>query len=234
MSMATARPMTKSKGDTLVKSIVTCAAICVAAVSLAACTPQNGQQMNGQNGNMQQPNGLQGQPNAFANNGQQPAPYMQPNNPNGQQPSQWPGANTGANTGNWQPAPPPPNGQPVPLQPRSNDATPAGMKQIPSQAGKVYRTVLNGQGPIPQQSREFYMKVMPYFDAQPQVMGYMDEPSGRMAQVGFQAMKNGQPVMGMLTVSQGPNGGAIAIVMLDSPQTFQQSMQAMMAAAQQP
>ena len=131
-------------------------------------------------------------------------------------------------------APPPPNGQPVSLQPRSNDATPAGMKQIPSQAGKVYRTTLNGQGPIPQQSRDFYMKLMPYFDAQPQVMGYMDEPSGRMAQVGFQSTKNGQPVMGMLMVTQAPNGGAVAVVMLDSPQTFQQSMQTMMAAAQQP
>ncbi len=212
------------------KPIMTCAAVCALALGLAACTPQSDQQMNGQNGNMQQPNGLQGQPNVFANNGQQPAPYMQPNNPNGPQPSQWPGANNS----NWQLAPPPPNGQPVPLQPRSNDATPAGMKQIPSQAGKVYRTTLNGQGPIPQQSRDFYMKLMPYFDAQPQVMGYMDEPSGRMAQVGFQSTKNGQPVMGMLMVTQAPNGGAVAVVMLDSPQTFQQSMQTMMAAAQQP
>jgi hypothetical protein len=206
------------------------AACCVLAFGLAACTPPNGQTMNGQNGQMNgqqnpQPDGLNG--NMYASNGQQPAPYMQPS---GQQPSQWPGANNG----NWQPAPPAPNGQPVRMQPPSNEAAPAGMKQIPSQAGKVYRTTLSGQGPIPQQSRDFYMKLMPYFDAQPQVMGYMDEPSGRMAQVGFQSTKNGQPVMGMLMVTQASNGGAVAVVMLDSPQTFQQSMQTMMAAAQQP
>lgn len=189
---------------------------------------------------------------------QAPAPYNQ-YNPNTQQPSAWPGANNQApNTGpvsaapgnrvpgstpdsipGPMPGPMPgmnPNGIPAPMQgngqPLKLSSAPQGMTALRSQAGNVFRANLSGNAPVPQQSRDFYMKLMPYFDSQPQVLGYMDDPSGRMAQVGFQSTKNGAPVMGMMIVSQGQNG-AVAVVMLDSPERFQSSMQAMNAAAQQ-
>jgi hypothetical protein len=202
---------------------------CALAIGLSACTPPTN------HGNAQPSQMANNDP--YANNRMQPAPYNQPYNPNQPQPSQWPGADTGnlgpdnGRTPNVVPFPNQPDGR---LQQPLNAAPPPGMKALPSQAGQVFRASLNGQGPVPQQSRDFYMKLMPYFDAQPQVMGYLDEPSGRMSQVGFQSTKNGVPVMGMLMVTQGQNGGAVATVMLDSPERFQQSMQAMMAAAQQP
>lgn len=186
-------------------------------------------------------------------NPNQPAPYLQPGQNGNNTPSPWPGATGGqdGNMTNFGPSDQAPGGGMPPVQgplqgpgatPYSNtgsqplrlNGAPAGMQALKSQAGYVFRTSLGGNAPVQQQSRDFYMKLMPYFDAQPQVMGYLDDPSGRMSQVGFQATKNGAPVMGMMTVAQSANGGVVATVMLDSPQSFQQSMQSMMAAAQQP
>jgi len=216
------------------------------ALGLAACNKPG----------MQDPKAQQYQQQMAQNDpyAQAPAPYNQ-YNPNAQQPSAWPGANNQApNPGPVSAAPSPqvpgsmpgpmpgpmpgmnPNGIPAPLQgngqPLKLTSAPQGMTALRSQAGNVFRANLSGDVPVPQQSRDFYMKLMPYFDSQPQVLGYMDDPSGRMAQVGFQSTKNGTPVMGMLIVSQGQNG-AVAVVMLDSPERFQSSMQAMNAAAQQ-
>ncbi len=187
-----------------------------AALALAGCNKPNGQNQN-QNQNQ------------FAQNqfSQQGDPYAQnPNNPN---PNNTAGWNTNAPV---QPYGPPSNQTPYNNtsggQTLQLTSAPAGMTRVQSPAGNVFRTTLNGTGPIPQQSREFYMKLMPYFDAQPQVMGFLDDPSGRMAQVGFAGTKGGVPVMGMLMVTQGQNGGAVATVLLDTPERFQQSMQAMM------
>ncbi|WP_040308584.1 hypothetical protein [Asticcacaulis biprosthecium] len=217
----------------------------VAALSLTACNPQPNnrapQQNVGNNGPF-----AANDPNAAYPN--PPAPY---NNTGPQQPSPWPGAQQPSQQPGQQPVPqpgqpgmmpntPPPlpgqmpggaypgNGAPLQLA-----SAPQGMNRLNSQAGYVFRSGLNGQGPLPQQSRDTYNRLMAYFDAQPQVLGYTDDPSGRMSQVGFQATKNGAPVMGMLTVMQ-TQSGAVAILMLDSPDRFQSSMQAMMAAAQQP
>ncbi len=172
-------------------------------------------------------------------NPNQPAPYLQPAN-DGNGPAQWPGTQAGNMPGNAPGSMPGNFVQGPGNRPGDNPGTlkldnaPAGMRALSSQAGHVFRAELSGNGPLPQQSRDFYMKLMPYFDAQPQVMGYLDDPSGRMAQVGFQATKGGAPVMGMLMVTQGQNGHAVATVMLDTPERFQQSMQTMMAATQQP
>lgn len=213
-----------------------CVVSAALAFGLAACMPhpQGQNQAQGQN---------QGQNQAYAQNQpvnpNQPAPYLQPGDAGGNMPSPWPGAQPdGSQAGNTPAAMPGgfvegPGGREIDqTQPLTLGAAPAGMQPVRSQAGYVFRADLSGTNPIPQQSRDFYMKLIPYFDAQPQVMGYLDDPSGRMSQVGFQATKNGTPVMGMMMVARGANGGVSAVVMLDSPQRFQQSMQAMMAAAQ--
>ncbi|WP_155908505.1 hypothetical protein [Asticcacaulis sp. YBE204] len=118
-------------------------------------------------------------------------------------------------------------GQPLQLQ-----GAPNGMTRLNSQAGHVYRQQLSGNGPVPQQSRTYYDVLVKYFDAPPQVLGYQDDPSGRMAQVGFSATKNGAPVMAMLTVTGTGNGPATAFLFMDSPERFQSSMPAMMASVQ--
>lgn len=206
------------------------------AVSLAACMPRpQGQATQNPNQNpYQQAYNQPANPN-------QPAPYLQPGNDGGNAPSPWPGAQPGNPSAANTPATMPggfvegPGGREIDQnRPLTLTDAPAGMQPVRSQAGYVFRADLSGTNPVPQQSRDFYMKLMPYFDAQPQVMGYLDDPSGRMSQVGFQAMKNGAPVMGMMMVTQGANGHAVAVVMLDTPQRFQQSMQSMMTAAQQP
>ncbi len=210
--------------------LLTCAA---AVLCLSACgRPGGPAARNGQN--MQQNPQQMAQNDPYA---QAPAPYM--NNPDGQQPAAWPGA-VPQNPNPQNPDAPMPPMQP-PMQPTGGptgmtaaiSGAPPGMTPLQSQAGHVYRASLAGNTPVPQQSRDFYMKLIPFFDGQPQVMGYLDDPSGRMSQVGFQATKGGAPVMGMLVVTQTQNG-AVAVVMLDSPDRFQSSLQAMNAAAQQP
>lgn len=208
--------------------LLTCAA---AILCLSACgRPGGPAARNGQNAQQM----AQNDPYAQA-----PAPYM--NNPDGRQPAAWPGAvpqnpnpqnPTFQNPNPQNPQPMQPTGGPTGTTPAISGA-PQGMTPLQSQAGHVYRASLAGSTPVPQQSRDFYMKLIPFFDGQPQVMGYLDDPSGRMAQVGFQATKGGVPVMGMLVVTQTQNG-AVAVVMLDSPDRFQSSLQAMNAAAQQP
>jgi hypothetical protein len=209
------------------------AVVLMAGFSLTACNQPPNNRMPQQNVGNNGP--------FAANNPNPPAPY----NSNGpQQPSPWPGAQQPAQPGQppMQPGQMPYNpsqmpsgtypggGGGAPLQLANG---PQGMNRLNSQAGYVFRASLNGQGAVPQQSRDTYNRLMAYFDAQPQVLGYQDDPSGRMSQVGFQASKNGAPVMGMLTVMQAQNG-TVAILMLDSPDRFQSSMPTMMAAAQQP
>lgn len=216
------------------KLILSGAMALILTAAVTGCMPKPQQQARQQAGNGD-PYAQNQQAYNQPVNPNQPAPYLQPaNDVNG--PAQWPGAAAGNAPGNT-----PGNFVQGPgNRPGDNpgaltlDSAPAGMRALPSQAGHVFRVELTGTGPLPQQSRDFYMKLMPYFDAQPQVMGYLDDPSGRMAQVGFQATKGGAPVMGMLMVTQGQNGHPVATVMLDTPDRFQQSMQTMMAATQQP
>lgn len=164
-------------------------------------------------------------------------PGQNPNNP-GQNP--WPGNTSGPApynpSGPGMMAPNPeqmPNpGTVQPSQPLNLKDAPKGMNRLNSQSGYVFRQTLNGQGAAPQQGRAFYDTLVPWFDAPPQVMGHMDDPSGRMSQVGFAATKGGAPVMAMLTTVSDANGRVTATLFIDSPDRFQNSMQAMMAAAQ--
>lgn len=196
--------------------------------SLAACD---------QNPN---PNGA---PNAFAAN---PAPYtsgqQQPNATGwpGAQPNMQPNAtpNMMPNMTPQAPAqtPPSPGFQPPGAMASGTmnlNGAPQGMTRLSSQVGYVFRANLGRTGgPVPQTARNFYNRLMPFFDQQPQVLGFMDAPDGSMSQVGFQATKNGAPVMGMMVVNYSP-AGMVATLMLDSPDRFPQSAPYMMQAAAQ-
>lgn len=184
-----------------------------------------------------------GQPNAFAAN---PAPYTGGQSQPGA--SGWPGAqpnmqpnampNMMPNMASQAPVqtPPAPGFQPPGAMASGSmnlNAAPRGMARLPSQVGYVFRANLGQAGaPVPQTARSYYNSLTPFFDQQPQVLGFMDAPDGSMSQVGFQATKNGAPVMGMMVVNYSP-AGVVATLMLDSPDRFPQSAPYMMQAAAQ-
>lgn len=106
---------------------------------------------------------------------------------------------------------------------------PQGMMRIPSQAGNVFGTRLDGSGAM-QQAQRIQQGLRGYFEADLNVMGQQADPSGMYAQIGFSSMKNGQPVMGMIVVSPGAPGEMNGALLLDTADRFQGSSQAMMQA----
>jgi len=183
--------------------------------ALAACNP-NQQQAS----QPQQPAPFG--PQQPGNNGWPP---MQPTNPN--QPNQpgWPPSSQGPQLPGY---PQQPGGGGLQL------SVPAGMQPIQSQAGAVFFSAMNGSRSASRLSQAIMQSLQQgYFDAPPQIMGAMNDPSDMFGQMGFQATVRGQPVMGMIAVvSDGQNGGK-GYLMIDRADRFNQTAPMMMNTMQQ-
>lgn len=212
------------------------AAVGLAALALAACEPSPQQQMAQQQQQMQaqlqqqqaalaqQMNGqfgpaVPGAPGQPGVPGQQPAPYNGVPNASG-----WPSGPTAAAPG-MPGQPGMPGGGALAVR-----GAPEGMQPVPSQAGHVFTTAMNGSASASQLSQALVMSIANYFDAPPQVVGQQADPSDQMAQVGFQTSIGGVPVMGMISTMSNGQGGGQGVLMFDRADRFQQTAPIMMQA----
>jgi hypothetical protein len=107
------------------------------------------------------------------------------------------------------------------------------MRQLPSQAGFVFTTRLDGTPRASQLLEGLVQGVTPYFDGPPQILGNQTDPNDHISQVAFRATLRGQPVAGQIGVMSDGQSGGQGFLLFDSADRVAQTMPAMLQATGQ-
>ncbi|MDP3660975.1 hypothetical protein [Phenylobacterium sp.] len=109
---------------------------------------------------------------------------------------------------------------------------PPGMEAMPTPAGHVFTTQLNGSPQASKLVQAVLQGTQSYFDGPSRILNTQTDPSERMSRVDFSNTLHGQPVMGMIGVMGDGRNAGVAYLLFDSADRVQQTMPMMMAATQ--